>query len=740
MVHTLPGMTAATGSRNSTAGTKTGCEDWSAATSSTGPGEVEKFSGLKIADRQFRGSRWDDLMRSKKYVPFDRISSIESLEKDSKDAVMIGVVYEKSLPKTASNGNEYTHWTFTDLAFPKPNVMTLFLHGQAFEKWEKEAEGGPIANGSILAILNPAPLASRGPGGKEERRAAKVNYGSQLVRLGSCPSLAYCTCTKKDGMKCSMPCDRDKGPSVCFYHSQQQMAQKAKQWNQQGSTPSSSSTTAARASKDGIFVIQAPSRTQQLPSRTVPTYAEWAKQQASGSSSQRPATAEAPARMQRQAGMAGSSSIDAATQRLLSGATPRTATPPPNAAQRQRNMLAPSSTKLPYGLERSRGDVQAGVDSAAQRLLSVPTSSGAVPTPKEASGIRPLASPARGPGQPADSARSAPVFASVGMKTGESAGIASDPCMATRKIQMSRPQGFAAPDPNNPLANIALEVRPCTNAKSSVSPASLRAASEMLSRPAAPQRRAWEQQRQPVSTGACLGPSIITSSQGERLAGSISKGASNFNGQPWNGKAEKRSTLSTAAKEMKRAEKEFGRKVAVQLNVSDPRKDLVRQQGSRFAAVVEQERIAKRHRQLADLEAQDTMAEKMEAITEISVQAWRCQQCSTTTESQRSKTACEEQGHSLTMVNCKKTRWECRACSADVFVLDRELPSQCVKCRSSAWKQGPLRRVAKAAMEKDQFLARGEELPFINSIHIPQRGGGAPVARTKEPKDDYAGL
>merc|ERR1740138_1861026 len=121
---------------------------------------------------------------------------------------MIGVVYEKSLKKTGSNGNEYVHWTFTDLAWSQPNVMTLFLHGQAFEAWEKDAET-PVAIGSTLAILNPVPLANRKSGEKESRSASKVTFGTQLVRLGTCPSLGHCTCKKKDGMKCSMPCDRD---------------------------------------------------------------------------------------------------------------------------------------------------------------------------------------------------------------------------------------------------------------------------------------------------------------------------------------------------------------------------------------------------------------------------------------------------------------------------------------------------------------------------------------------------
>merc|ERR1719313_524027 len=130
-------------------------------------------------------------------------------------------------------------------------------------------------------------------------------------------------------------------------------------------------------------------------------------------------------------------------------------------------------------------------------------------------------------------------------------------------------------------------------------------------------------------------------------------------------------------------------------------------------------------------------------MMEISVQAWRCKECSTTTDSHRAKVVCESQGHSLTLITAKKTRWECRSCHTDVFVLDRELPLQCTKCNTNAWKQGPLRRVAKAAMERDFLMPRGEELPFLNSICKSNFGPGAQAggkAYHKEPKDDYEGL
>lgn len=659
--------------------------------------DVEKYSGLKITERQIRVSKWDDLMRGKRYVPFDRLSSIDG-EGDAKDAVMIGVVYEKSLRKTGSNGNQYVHWTFTDLSFPQPKVLSLFLYGQAFDTWDKDAET-PVANGTIFAVLNPVPLPSRNSDGKDSRAAAKITYGTQLVRLGICPSLGYCMCHKKDGLKCSMACDRDKGPLVCYYHTLQQAAQKTKQWNQQGSGASNH----ARLGSDGIFVIQQPAR----PVPSVPQHRDpvkWMKPNAPSVAAAvslpppRPLSARAPAAPLMRSRAQAQAAMDASTQRLLSSA--KTGQPD---ATRQRlvsgSALGTATVAKSQGL-RDGGDPRQLVQSA--RTLG------------EVVGERPLASPARVTSNDAHDSAAATMSRAA-------ASAASKESSIVRRLQAQHPSGIPEPDPNNPLNNrrapTAVGSACRTNASSLAGAASL--SSVEISRP----RRAWDRARPGARQPTAAGPSIVMSASGVAASGPA--------------KAAKQSSARGATSERRRAEKEFGSKIAAQLDVKDPRKDLVRQQTSRFQGIVEQERVAKRHRHLADLEAQDAMAEKMEAITEMSVQAWRCQQCAHTTESQKAKIVCEEQGHSVTMVTAKKTRWECKNCSFDVFVLDRELPKECRRCMCAAFRPGPLRRVRTAPLERDGLLARGEELPFMNSVHIP---GKPAFSRFKEAADDYKGM
>lgn len=676
MVHTLPGGPAS--ASNVVAG--------NAGSSS---GDVEKFSGLKISDRQLRAARFEELMRGKRYVPFDRLSSLESPEDGSKDAVMIGVLYEKSLMKTGSTGNQYVQWSFTDLAFPQPNVQTLFLFAEAFDTWEKDTQT-PVSTGTIFAMLNPVPLPSRG--GDSARRAAKVNYGTQLVRLGVCPSLAFCSCHKKDGLKCSMPCDRDKGPLVCFYHTMQQAAQKTKQWNKPGSS----------AGADGIFVLQA-------PARPVPNISQ--NRGGTTAAGLRPGTAH-----------------QGITNAHLS-ATSRPATAPQSAA-------APTAR-----LSSVRGNANAsgGIDAVTARLLSGPNkrplsgqaasrSVGSGPLNKAATasnsvaGGRALPTPARLQ-VPAEFARSVSAAAPSEHEVASAsanARHANKERFAAQRIQRQFPAGIPEPDPNNPLRNCNPVVPPSGSASARNARIDGLLAATARSVPPTQTRRGFERQPQAAPRGPTT--PIVMSASGLLAAAASAK----------------KSGAPAASVERRRAQKEFGSRAAAQLDVADPRKDLVRQQGSRFAAVVEQERVAKRHRQLSELEAQDAMAEKMEAIMEMTVQAWKCQQCVVTTESQRAKAACEEQGHTLVQVTAKKTRWECKGCSFDVFVLDRAIPNACSRCHGFAFRPGPLRKASRAApMEKDGLLARGEELKYINSIHIP---GAPPLTRHKEATDDYAGL
>jgi len=666
---------------------------------------IEKFSGLRVKERRVRPTRWEEMMSGRRFIPFDQLTRLESIASEtSKDAVLIGVVYEKSLAKTGASGNRYCHWSFTDLSFPQPKIMTLVLLGQAFETWEGERESA-IANGSVFAVLNPIllPKRSNEVNGQEGRAAIKISYGTQLVCLGVCPSLGHCQCKKKDGMKCSMPCDLDRGPLVCYYHSVQQAAQNANQWKKRNAA-----SGPAPARSDGLFVMEAPRARPALPKNGQRAGSSGGLLGAPSQRSTKPVAASAAARPQ--AGTHAKppgGALDEATRRLLA---PKPGRSMAEKARPVAEKPRPVAEKMQHGVAEKTRPVAAAAVSSASHV-------GSAPSLHSCDGRAP-ATPARAGGSEAETLQDEAPSAAMLPGLGSGVGIlrqAHEEKERRQKEAIRRlmAQGTQDPDPNHPLNNAGH--RPhwtdigMGSASARYGPAG---SAPAQSRPA---------------VAAAAGRSTVSASS----SGTLSRGAKREReaaaGQP---------ERKTAAAQ-KRLEAEYGTRIAMQLRGLDPRKDLARKQGSRFQSVVEEERAAKRRRQLAELERQDAMAEKMEALMEITVQAWRCPECNITTESFKSKAVCEQQGHRLSQVEAKKTHWECKNCKWAQFVLNRDIPAHCVRCNGMLWHQVPLQRARRAAMERDMLLPRGEELPFLNSIPKPFK---EIYSRVKEADDEYAGL
>ncbi|CAL1128498.1 unnamed protein product, partial [Cladocopium goreaui] len=174
--------------------------------------------------RKVSAKRWDELMIGKRFVNFN---ALQNLGDSNKPAVAIGVLYEKGFAKTSNTGSQYVHWSFTDFCTPQPRLLKLLLCSEAFEAWHVDL-GKTVHYGAVFAMLNPTASNQRPDQGSETLISAKVTHSTQLVLLGQFPSLGFCSCHKKDGLPCSMPCDTEKtgGRLVCFYHTMHQEAQK----------------------------------------------------------------------------------------------------------------------------------------------------------------------------------------------------------------------------------------------------------------------------------------------------------------------------------------------------------------------------------------------------------------------------------------------------------------------------------------------------------------------------------
>jgi len=667
---------------------------------------TDKYSGLKIARRCLRPQRWEELMKGKRYLPFDRLGVDGILEKTEESIVTIGVVYEKSMVKTSSKGSRYAHWSFTDLSFPQPHLMTVFLHGSAFESWQENPER-PVVNGAVFAMLNPSPLPDRNgdskKSGEERRPTLSVSYATQLVLLGTSPSLGYCMSNKKDGMKCSMPCDRDRGPLVCFWHTMHKEAQRIRGFQQARSVISETSNGArSHHSDSSIFVSQsAPNSLPKTPaarSRVMPM----------AQSPMLPRTTHPHGVGARD------SSLDAAAKRLLScSSKPRECANPPQPQRPQATPARSSSSKPAEQTPRATSSLFS---------TSGPGRSGEMAS----QGNQPQQQQQQEQQQSQNVTDS--MLASMGVPS-PAAGA-----KVRNKILTMFPGGIPAPNPNGPQARVS------SVSASVVAPASSKMKIDV---PLAPglqangsrARNQWQSQAagnlKPKSQ--ILEPAVVISTESAAKHGLIPSGGGSIS------KSGGGSSSSKRRPSAKQLEAEFGAHIATQLvNAGDPRKDLVRSQGSRFQSLAEQDRTAQRERKLSELETQDAYAEKMEALMSITVPAYRCHECHLTTENEKSRALCQQQGHQVERVQAKKERWECVACKFDVSAFDGHTPPVCERCNANVWRQVPLRRAKTALMPKDFLLARGEELPYLNSI-APQPGQTS-VKRFQEKADAYAGL
>jgi len=471
--------------------------------------------------------------------------------------------------------------------------------------------GKSLKYGAVFGILNPSPLQSSSS--SDTLISAKITHATQLIHLGTCPSLGFCTCRKKDGTPCSMPCDVSRGARVCFYHTMHQEAQKVRAWNAHNKGSTKASGDAA-----GIVVREGPAK------RLAPT---------------------------RQANP--TSSKDPALSRLLGGRLP--ASPAKKRATAQ-------GSSAPAGPAYSAQDV-------------------GMMAPKQTPGLGPFAPPSR----PAPS---------------------DDMSSVERQILSLFPDGIPAPNPNRPMESRQHYERTLQDR--------LKASGSLGSSATLPSAAP------PVTQVTMQRPAKAVSAKVPETApeGKVKRGT-NF----------------------QKLESEFGRKAARQLAFNaDPRFDVVRKQSSRFQSAAEQEQAAKRMRRLHELEALDAAQEMMEELKSMKVRAWRCKTCFTTFESMSQRQLCVEQGHTVSEKEATKTRWECAGCRHSEEVLDRQLPAHCRNCNRQSWKQVSLRKLRRAApMERDLLLPRGEELPFLNSIHIPELSR-AQLKPVREAKDDYEGL
>jgi len=141
------------------------------------------------------------------------LGALHALIPQGGNQVIIGVLYAKpSPPRMGPKGEKLAEWSITDLDKHGPQQGKLMFVNRAMEHWAcQDGPGRAHATvGSIFGILNPYPAG--------QTRCIRVSLETQVLKLGTCPSLGFCPCKLADGLECRKPYDKDQGVGLCSTH------------------------------------------------------------------------------------------------------------------------------------------------------------------------------------------------------------------------------------------------------------------------------------------------------------------------------------------------------------------------------------------------------------------------------------------------------------------------------------------------------------------------------------------
>ena len=154
-------------------------------------------------------------MRGKNLVPIRRLAE---LQPKGLDQVVIGVLcvppskLQHSPASERQASERFVELTFTDLDRQEPVCATLVLTGRALEHWALPDGDGRrhCTVGSIFGVLNPTPTC--------RVAGMRVSTETQLLKLGTCPALAFCPARVANGQPCGRPYNAEAGAGYCPHH------------------------------------------------------------------------------------------------------------------------------------------------------------------------------------------------------------------------------------------------------------------------------------------------------------------------------------------------------------------------------------------------------------------------------------------------------------------------------------------------------------------------------------------
>ncbi|KAI8593450.1 hypothetical protein BDZ88DRAFT_142697 [Geranomyces variabilis] len=146
-------------------------------------------------------------MENRRMVPIPSIAREMRGDDIDGDWVTIGVVFDKSAPRTSSIGKQFSTLKLTDL---NGGVVNVFLFDGCHIAHEGEAVG------SVVAILN---AKIKMPNEKGQYLALQISHGDKWMKIGDSLDFGFCKGVPAEGFTCTRVLDRRRNQH-CDQHSE----------------------------------------------------------------------------------------------------------------------------------------------------------------------------------------------------------------------------------------------------------------------------------------------------------------------------------------------------------------------------------------------------------------------------------------------------------------------------------------------------------------------------------------
>nr|XP_037281679.1 protein MCM10 homolog [Rhipicephalus microplus] len=175
-----------------------------------GNGVRDPYSGIRIIRPLVESTVMEARMTGRKMVKMSMVPSFVQQKKIEVDWVTMGVLVNKSPPKTSKNGKPFSIWKLTDLQDCE-NLVCIFLFGDVHEKHWKTSIG------SVVGFLNPSVMPNKDSFSSRKEVCLSIDHPGKVMLMGTSKDFGTCKGKTRDNQPCTNVVNLSTCP-YCVYH------------------------------------------------------------------------------------------------------------------------------------------------------------------------------------------------------------------------------------------------------------------------------------------------------------------------------------------------------------------------------------------------------------------------------------------------------------------------------------------------------------------------------------------